>query len=51
VLANRLKKILPYIMFDSQNAFQSDKEISYNILVDFETLHHMKTKKSGKRGF
>ena len=38
-------------MSDSQNAFQLDNEITYNILVAFETLHHMKTKKSGKRGF
>ena len=28
-----------------------DKAISDNILVSFETLHHMKTKKSGKTSF
>ncbi|XP_075663170.1 uncharacterized protein LOC142632688 [Castanea sativa] len=38
VLANRLKVILP------------DKAISDNILVAFETLHHMKTRKLGKIG-
>ena len=50
VLANRLKRILPQIIFESQSAFQSDKAISDNILVAFETLHHMKTKKYGKLG-
>ena len=50
VLANRLKVILPDIISESQSAFQSDKAISDNILVAFETLHHMKTKKLGKIG-
>ena len=35
VLANRLKKLLPNIIFESQSAFQSDKAISDNILVAF----------------
>ena len=51
VLANKLKKVLPHIISKSQNAFQSDKAISDNILVAFETLHHMKRKKSGKMGY
>ena len=51
VLANRLKKILPSIISETQSAFQSDKAISDNILVAFETLHHMKTNNSGKNGF
>ena len=50
VLANRLKKILPHVISDSQSAFQSDKAISDNILVAFETLHNMKRKRSGKMG-
>ena len=37
-------------MFESQSAFQSDKAISDNILVAFETLYHMKMKKKGKVG-
>ena len=41
---------IPKIISELQSAFQSDKAISYNILVAFETLHHMKTKKYGKVG-
>ena len=48
VLANRLKKILPHVISDSQSAFQSDKAISDNILVAFETLHHMREKDQEK---
>ena len=51
VLANRLKIILPNISYEFQSASQTDKAISDNILVAFETLHHLKTKKIGKNGF
>ena len=51
VLENRLKKILPSVISESQSAFQSSKAISDNILVAFETLHHMKSQKSKKTGF
>lgn len=37
VLANRLRKVLPYIISESQSAFQSNKAISDNILVAFES--------------
>lgn len=50
VLANRLKKVLPHIISKSQSAFQLDKEILDNILVAFETPHHMKMKKTRKVG-
>ena len=50
VLANRLKRVLPLIISESQSAFQSDKTILDNILVSFESLHHMKMKKTGKVG-
>ena len=50
VLANRLKSLLPHVISESQCAFQSNKAILDNILVDFWTLHHMKTKKKKKRG-
>ena len=51
VLANRLKSLLPHVISESQSAFQPDKAISDNILVAFETLHHMKTKETGKVGY
>ena len=51
VLANRLKKILPYVISESQSAFQSSKAITNNVLVAFGTLHHMKNQKSKKGGF
>ena len=50
VLAYRLKRVLPLIISKSQSAFQSDKTISDNILVAFESLHHIKMKKTGKVG-
>ena len=48
VLANRLKIILPNIIYEFQSASQTDKAISDNILVAFETLHHLKKKKTEK---
>lgn len=51
VLANRLKKILAHIISDTQSVFPSNKEILDNILVAFESLHHLKSKKSRKKGF
>ena len=45
VIANRLKGAFPSIISESQSAFQSDKAISDNILVAFETLHHIKNQK------
>ena len=38
VLANRLKRMLPQIISESQSAFQPNKSIFANISVDFETL-------------
>lgn len=42
VLANRLKKVLSLIILMSQSAFVPEHLITNNILVNFETLHHMK---------
>lgn len=50
VLANRLKSLLPRVILESQSAFQSDIAISDNILIAFETLHHMKKKKTRREG-
>ena len=50
VLANRLKKNLPCIISKFQSVFQSNKAIPDNILVAFESLHHMKNKKQERVG-
>lgn len=50
-IANRLKKILPKLVFESQSAFMSNRLITDNIIVVFETLHHLKNKRQGKTGF
>jgi hypothetical protein len=50
VIANRLKTILPHIISDSQSAFVPGRLITDNVLVAFETLHHMHTTKMGRDG-
>lgn len=50
VLANRLKRILPGIIFENQSAFVPERSITDNVLVAFEVLHHMRGKKKGKEG-
>ena len=47
-IANRLKKCLPKLVSESQSTFPSNCLITDNILVAFETLHHLKNKRTGK---
>lgn len=49
-IANRLKFFLPKLVSESQSAFMSDRLITNNILVAFETLRHLKNKRKGKEG-
>lgn len=44
VLANRLKSILPHVIFESQSAFVLGRQITNNILIVYEILHFLKRK-------
>lgn len=50
ILANRLKVILPGIISEHQSGFVPGRNISDNVLVAFETIHHMKRKRTGNIG-
>ena len=50
VLANRLKLILPNVIFESQSAFVSNRLITDNTIVAFEILHRMRNKRRVKKG-
>ena len=49
-IANRLKKILPSIISDTQSAFVHGRLITDNVLVAFETMYHISQKKGGGVG-
>ena len=49
-IANRLKQFLPSIISYTQSAFVHERFITDNVLVAFETMHHISQKKGGKVG-
>ena len=49
-LVNRLTKILPSIVNESQNAFVNGRLITDNALITFETMHHISQRKGGAMG-
>jgi hypothetical protein len=51
VLANRLKAILSSIIFDSQSVFVPGRVITDNVVVVFETLNSLRTRRSGKKAY
>ena len=50
VLANRLKKILPDIISPTQSAFVLGRLITDNVLLVYEFMHYLNTKRKGKEG-
>ena len=51
VLANRLKKLLSFAVFENQSAFQARRVITNNILMLFETLDYMKHQQYKKKQY
>ena len=51
MIAICIKPMLNSIISETQSAFIADILITDNILIAFESLHHMKTNCIGKKGF
>ena len=51
VIENRLKPLLNDIISKTQSAFTASRLITDNILIVFESLHHMKTSCTGRSGY
>lgn len=44
VLANRFKKVLNFLILETQSAFVSGRLITDNIMIYFDVMHYMKRK-------
>ncbi|KAF7150466.1 hypothetical protein RHSIM_Rhsim02G0009200 [Rhododendron simsii] len=51
ILANRLKPLLPTLIFQQQSAFIPGRQIHDNIIVAHEVFHYIKHKKRGPKSF
>ena len=51
VIANRLKPFLNNIILETQSAFTTSRLITDNVLIAFESLHHMKTSCTRKSSY
>ena len=51
VIANHVKPLLDSLVSETQSAFVANRLIIDNILIAFESLHHMKNNCSGKQGY
>ncbi|XP_075654689.1 uncharacterized protein LOC142624833 [Castanea sativa] len=50
VVANRLKHVLPMVIFNAQSAFVPNKLITDNTIVAYELLHRMRNLRKGRMG-
>lgn len=50
VLANRMKEVMKFVIYESQSAFIPGRLITDNIMVAFESNHYLKRKKFGRQG-
>ena len=50
VVANRLKHVLPMVVFDAQSAFVPNRLITDNTIVVYELLHRMRNRRKGRMG-
>ena len=51
VITNRLKKLLPKVIDESQSAFVQGKMINDNIMIAYESVHYMKKRVNGRVGY
>ena len=49
-IANKLKRLLPFVISDIQSAFVTKRYILDNVMVAFEIRHYLKRKTQGKYG-